>query len=99
MKTANERRVQHNQRFETRAETNAHIYAIVSFDMAPYTQPHGTEYHNVNTRRRQKLESQLHTFMYLLLVDKHGAKLQLYVIQSNTSSLELLYPLFLVNVE
>jgi hypothetical protein len=62
------------------AETNAHIYITTSFDMTPYTQPHGTEYHNVNTRRRQKLESQLHIFMYLLLVGKHDAELQLCVV-------------------
>jgi len=61
--------------------------------MTPYTQPHGTEYHKVNTRRRQKLETQLHTFMYPLLMEKHDAKLQMYVIQSNTSISKLLYPL------
>jgi len=72
--------MQYTQRCEMSAETNAHIYTTISFDMTPYTQPHGTEYHNVNTHCRQKLGSQLHTFMYLLLVETHGAKLQLYVI-------------------
>jgi N-acetylmuramoyl-L-alanine amidase len=72
--------MQYTQRCEMSAETNAHIYITISFDVTPYTQPHGTEYHNVNTRRRQKLDSKLHTFMYLLLVEKHDAKLELYVI-------------------
>jgi hypothetical protein len=92
--------VQYTQHFEISAETNAHIYITISFDMTPYTQSHGTEYHNVNTRRRQKIETQLHTFMYLLLVEKHDAKLQMYVIQSNTSISKLLYLLsFSSNIE
>ena len=70
----------YTQRCEMSAETNAHIYIIISFDMTPYTQPHGTECRNVNTSLRHKLESQLHTFMYLLLLEKHESKLQVYVI-------------------
>jgi N-acetylmuramoyl-L-alanine amidase len=86
--------MQYTQRCEMSAETNAHIYITISFNMTPHTQPHGTEYHNMNTCRRQKLESQLHIFMHLLLVEKHEAKLQLYFTQSNTIISKLVYPLF-----
>jgi hypothetical protein len=55
--------MQYTQRCEMSAETNALVYITISFDMTSYTQLHGTEYHNVNKRCRQKLESQLHTFM------------------------------------
>lgn len=83
--------MQYTQHWEISAETNSHIYITISFDMMPYTQPHGMEYHIVNTRRHQKIETKLHTFIYLLLVEKHDAKLQMYVIQSNKSISKLLY--------